>query len=322
MRIIAFISLVIFSNSCGFVSLENSNPNSEVPSASGVVTPTPSPSRELEEVIEDEVRLAWSTTIKTTQFDWTAVDLFIKPFGARKVGIFSELSKNAYKDFRKSGQSDGCLDMHYFRILAVVENRIGVEHLNGFSCGAISTSVWRYATFDINKNGEWAFPRPNAKPGYILMSKLESLREIFSDTEILEGLTSNQRLSEQLSTAVKKGNLRTWPKNLREFDRYFSRIDSEKFAGEFYFEADYLSRFVFHHVANERVAVWISLTPTSHAGQANQEHIEILLPIPPKLRESLLAADKGEQGFLMVSADEYVGTSYAQFEFGSHQYLK
>jgi len=54
---------------------------------------------------------------------------------------------------------------------------------------------------------------------------------------------------------------------------------------------------------------------TSHAAHAVQDHLEILLPIPDKIRQPLLLAKSKQEGFLMKDAADLVGNSFAEFEF-------
>jgi len=127
----------------------------------------------------------------------------------------------------------------------------------------------------------------------------------------------NQEISKAIAEASRLERLNGVPQTLDEFNRYFARYDA-KVSFDSRLANDYLSRFDFREIRSEKLAIWISLTPTSHAGQANQDHIEILMPIPEKLRSELFDAESGTVGFLMKNAANYVGTKPAHFTVGAH----
>lgn len=68
------------------------------------------------------------------------------------------------------------------------------------------------------------------------------------------------------------------------------------------FSSDMLSRYAFHHVKGNQVAVRIGLSHGCEANRGNLTQIGVYLPIPPALAAPLKAAASGKQGFLMERA--------------------
>lgn len=266
----------------------------------------------------DVIELNWSASIKGSSFEWDGKDLFVQRRGEKKQGIFSQLARNNFLSASKEITVSGCEFSHYFSLLSVVGSIVSFEHETGVICG-IPVSDWRFSSLELDKAGEFIYPtqeKSAKKEANGLPSKIVSLLELFSDDEITAALLANQRISQEISKAIAKGNLTETPLNLREFNMYFTKRDYEKFGSYLFFDEDYLTRFVFHHLSGDKVVVRISLTPTSGSSRsAVREHIEILLPVPKTLRSSLLRADSGKEGFLMKDAPKHVGTSAAKFEF-------
>jgi hypothetical protein len=174
---------------------------------------------------------------------------------------------------------------------------------------------------DLEKSGDYIYPTlvefGDEEASKVRTSKVVAITDLFSEADVLAALLANSQISRDISKALSENKMKSPPTTLSEFsDSIFTKYMSDVFDGAFYLRKDYLTRFVFHHIEGDKVAVWISLTSTSHAAQAVHEHVEILLPIPDKLREPLVLADSGQQGFLMKDAEKYVGTSRAKFEFG------
>ena len=68
------------------------------------------------------------------------------------------------------------------------------------------------------------------------------------------------------------------------------------------FSEDMLSRYAFHHVSGNRVAVRIGLSHGCEANRGGLTQLGVYLPIPAALSAPLKAAATGKQGFLMERA--------------------
>lgn len=267
----------------------------------------------------DEIQIDWHGTIPGVVLDWNAKDLTVQVGTAPKQRVFSRISENYCRVLQCDPEGRKCRCGNSFRLSSIVGKVVSFEDESDFSCAG-SYLHWRYGSLDLGKSGDFIYPRlvefDDKEAVKLRASKMIALTDLFSETNLLAALLTNPQISKDISKAMKENKLKSTPTTLSEFSNLFTKYMSGMFDDYFYLEKDYLTRFVFHHIENDKVAVWISLTPTSHTAQADHEHIEILLPIPDKLRESLLLADSGQQGFLMKDAEKFVGTSYAKFEFG------
>lgn len=70
------------------------------------------------------------------------------------------------------------------------------------------------------------------------------------------------------------------------------------------FSEDLLSRFTFHHVAGDRVAVRFGLSHGCEVARGRLTVLAVYLPIPPELRAPLEAARTGRAGFLVPGAPQ------------------
>ena len=68
------------------------------------------------------------------------------------------------------------------------------------------------------------------------------------------------------------------------------------------FSSDLLSRFAFHHVKGDRVAVRFGLSHGCEVARGNLTVLAVYLPIPQALRAHLAAAQAGRAGFLVPGA--------------------
>jgi hypothetical protein len=267
--------------------------------------------------IREDVKTDWIQTIKGNSFSWNGKDLFLTERDGNKVGILSKIANN-YCRIRQVGEEKDCYCGNFIRPVSVVGSIVGIDHTSNFSCQG-SYYSWRYASFDIEKSGDYNYITTDAEnssePFRLPDGKLLSLTELFSEPDVFNMLMRNQIIANSINEAINSKKISVKPNNLKELSSFF-RLPTTRLLDDFQLEKDYLTRFVFHHIQDERVAVWISLTPSSHVGQANQEHIEILLPISDNLRESFLRAEIKESGFLMKDADKTVGTAYAEFDVG------
>jgi hypothetical protein len=126
-----------------------------------------------------------------------------------------------------------------------------------------------------------------------------SLPDLFDDTDILNALMADKIIRETL----KRNNVTDTPKTSDELVKLLS---GKTFGGDndmrYGFEPDLLSRFAFHHIEGNRVAVRINVSWASEIYRFTSTQIGILLPIPARLRNSLEAASTGKSGFLMRSS--------------------
>jgi len=257
----------------------------------------------------------WKSRTDNPSFHWTGKELFVQFEGEKQMPIFSQIAGDFCRTLQ-AGKDADCFCGHSFRISSIVGGIVSFDHESSFSCQGSYTN-WRYSSLDVSRRLPFRYPRlveyeteGGAKPH---TSSFMDLRELFSESDIFNALMKNA----QVSAAVGRSSAR---KHLQGHSSLaqLSKILTDPqvgLSGSFYLERDFLSRFAFHHLEGDTVAVWISLTPDSHVGQGNENHLEIILTIPEKLFSAMQRADSRQEGFLLKDAPEFVGTSYAEFEF-------
>jgi len=290
---VSFLLLVlIFFPGCNSVGLTPSERNS-LPK---VPTPAPTPSDRIPDV-SDDVLIPWKQTIGSIDYRWNGKDLFVRINKGYEIGLFSKAARKYRRSFDRSGRK--CVLDSFFTPVAVAENILSYEHESGYGgpgCG-VSDGEWRYATVDVFDSTSFL-----------------DLRSFFSEDEILHAFLANSQISSYIQKSIGNKKLTAVPASLKELSAYLTRFDYEIFNGYSYFEGDYLERFAFHHIEGDMISIRISATSTSTAGRAIHEYVEILLPIPERLREALEKADASDAGFLMKDADVKVGTKAAMIE--------
>jgi hypothetical protein len=259
----------------------------------------------------------WRAKDGNLTLDWDGGDLSAVVNGREVSHIFRRISNARTARIRRDSGYNDCEVSHSFRLASVVGYLVSFEQSEVMFCGTTSID-WRYTSIDLQKLSKLDLPSfselenddPLNRPG----TPLISLADWFTEDDIFQALLANKEIAAGLARAVNLGTLKQPPSNLFEFRKLFTSIDYDTF-GNLFFEEDFLTRFAFHHMDGEKVYIWISLTPTSHAAQAGQHHLEIALPIPEKLRSDLLQSKSQMMGFLMTDAHLKVGTKLARFNY-------
>lgn len=262
--------------------------------ATPTIAPTPTPAR-AQAKPADSVLRRWEQTVGRTSYRWDGKDLYAKQSSDREIPIFNRAAIQHRRSFERSG----CELSNYFSPAAVVGGLVSYEHetnWGGVNCG-VSSGEWRLATVDVSDS-----------------TRFLDLRSLFGDLDLLNALLENQQLSSDIQKSIYGKKLDAVPNTLDDLSKFLTKFDYQLFDGDSYFETDYLSRFAFHHLEGQNVCIRISATSTSTAGRAIHDYVEILLPIPERLRDKLQKADSGTEGFLMKDAETKVGTAYATIE--------
>lgn len=134
-----------------------------------------------------------------------------------------------------------------------------------------------------------------------------ALTDLFRQEDVFDALRSDRYVQK----ALRESKVDT-PGNLTEL---VAALASE--AGcEFGFDTDMLSRFAFHHLEGDKVAVRLGISNQSaHACNKGITELGLLLPIPDALRGPLEDANARRSGFLMkdrkkIAGDRTAGSSY------------
>jgi hypothetical protein len=313
MKRITILALLAFlTANCSQTKSQSSESNKPaiqiVTNSNGGSQPTEPTRSEVDTVKE------WSGKVGSNYFHWDGKDLTIKFSKGKNMTIFSEFAKSDYRVQRKLENTKNCFTSYYYRPLAIVGNLVSFQDESGFLCGAINTYSGTYSTIELAKDRNFLFYRPVAGDPKSTYEGGVYLSDMFSENDIFKGMLANEKISNNISKLISQGKIDRQPGNLADLRKLFERFKYDFLNGEFYLDSDSLEDFAIHHIEDDKVSVWVSLTPSSRSSQL--VHLELLLPIPEKIRQSLRLADSREEGFLMKDAKDLVGTSHAKFEFG------
>ncbi len=258
---------------------------------------TPEPTYMVPPTDEEEKLIPWKSLVGKTTYNWNGKEFLVSRSRSETYRMFDSIWREDVAEMAISDKKCAKTLNSYFLPLSVVGDLVSFQHEIGYMCGASAWYSWRFETRNVL--------RPNEQV---------ALTDYFSDEEILRAFLANSRISAEIEKAKSKKRLDVDPSSLKQLTSFLTKFDYEIFDAQSYLEEDYLSRFAFHHINNDQICVRVTLTPTSHAGQAIQEYVEICLPMPKSIDEGLRNADSGLAGFLMKNYTTKVGTKTVVFE--------
>jgi hypothetical protein len=183
-------------------------------------------------------------------------------------------------------------------------------------CGGAHPSIdTRFTTVNLSQPGEIRYAETQDTPQMDVdlekRGKVVKLTDFFSERDILRAML----VDPVVATALSKAAAQAPPRTLAELVELFAEDDYELGDSQFELRPDFLTRFAFHHIEGDKVAIRIGLPPHYGANQALSLQIGLLLPIPENLRRALLLADSGKRGFLMKDARSIARNQITKFRF-------
>jgi len=265
--------------------------------------------------------LIWAGMSQHYNVRWTTRDLYVEPEIGR---LWAPLVSRGYDDFlnlqAKFSRADNqCTYDRYLSLLSVVGSLISYkDEYSDYCGGAHGSESVRFTTVDISKTKRLAYATGNSTP---LMdvditdarTGIVNLSDYFTEGDLVNALLSDQ----VMRRAISSSQVTNHPKTLREI---LNQLSSEGYMlGDSGFElpSDYLTRFAFHHLEGDRVAIRISLRPASVANQSQHAELGLLLRIPDGLRSALNAAASKREGFLMKDSKQIAGGKFTCFKVGA-----
>lgn len=259
----------------------------------------------------------WRGSSGGVEIEWTTADLFSRS-GGNLEKIFQPVAEKGHEEFVAAmsgvtptkGQSHNCDYRRDFQLLSVVGPLVSFEDTEYSDCGgAHPTTQTRFTAVDLKREGTVAYQYDESvdvdvdRPG-----KAVKLTDYFQESDILNALLADRVISE----ALKEAGVSTPPKTLAALPEVFAK-NGYLINGELSLRPDFLTRFAFHHLEGDMVAVRINLPSIAFGYRSKQ--IGLLLPVPPVLKQQLASAASGEEGFLMGSAPQSIRKQSTRFSF-------
>ena len=246
---------------------------------------------------------------------WTSADIQARPLKDPDRIVFSavSLAKQGLKNFlplvkeiiqegKTLGKKWDCLYEREFTLLSIVGSLLSFRDIEFRSCPqaeAHPSLYIRFTTVDLSRPEATSYAAPASDDPFLLdinkSGKVTKLTDIFPGQKVLQALLADPIINEQL-TLMKPPQTPEELFQVLKGDMYTAFLEINEILYEL--PQDFLSRFAFHHVKGNQVAIRLGISSMG-AARSLQAHIGLLLPIPMALKRDLEMAKSGKAGFLM-----------------------
>lgn len=234
----------------------------------------------------DSLKLIWQGVSDNYTIFWDGKDIAASApgKGAARFSMHDLLEHRWRMAFKSEDAPAGCSSEYSMKILSVVGSLISVELSEYGQCpGAAHPNVTTSYESVVLANPD----RPIALTHY------------FDEKDIYQALINDGIVKKVLAAE----NIAT-PATLPQL---IYALGSVSGFCEYGFTDDLLTRFAFHHLEEDKVAVRLGVSHGSGACRGMLTQLGILLPIPEHLLNALKRADAREEGFLMKDAESIAG---------------
>lgn len=210
----------------------------------------------------------WQGRADGVEVRWTASDL---TFSREQKPFYS------FRDAFEKTSSQGCSREGTVRLLSVVGTLVSVHESDAGYCegAAHPYAVQTFRALDLGKK---------AAPARLTdwFPKADVYKALMGDRIVLKALDGQK------------------PRTLDALIKALDGYQSDDCA--YGFSDDLLSRFAFHHLKGDQVAVRLGLSHGCEVNRGGLTQLGLYLPIPPALKGPLGRAARGQAGYLMEKA--------------------
>jgi hypothetical protein len=278
---------------------------------SGVENRVPEPLSQPEPLETGAGETIWEGQSGGISIRWATVDLFAKS-DAKTERIWGPLVRKGFEDFTAVAVNGdpakrpkvSCSYGRQFRILSIVGPLVSFEDQYSDDCGGAHPSAdTRFTSVDLSKPDSLQYARQEdtpmmnvdlAKPG-----KIVKLTDYFAEQDVLRALLGDRVVQKALAGLRRS----TPPRTLAELPELFAADDYALGDLDFELRPDFLTRFAFHHLEGDKVAVRLGLPPHSGASRTEHQQLGLLLP----MKQDFAYAASRRHGFLMLDAAQTSG---------------
>ena len=259
---------------------------------------------------------------------WTTVDLYAERAG-KVEGIWTPLAEKGFADFvaaekaaEQPGEKIQAVRFEYgrrFEVLSVVGSLISfADHYSIFYGYAAPGLDTRFTTIDLAKQGNITYAygdKTSVMDADLTISgKIVKLTDYFTEQDILRALLADPVVKKAIASLDSLPS----PRTLAELPELFAKNGYELGDSRYELRPDFLTRFAFHHLEGNKVAVRIGLPPHYGFNKAQHQQLGLLLEIPPALRTSLTLASTRQEGFMMKDSAMISNRQTTKFSFGTN----
>jgi hypothetical protein len=254
-------------------------------------------------------RVIWQGKSAGALIRWTNKDLYVEQNG-KSSRLWGPLAEKGYQQFVTAQRDDeevrsaqpNCDYVRCFKVLSVVGSLLSFQDgYYGYCGGAHPEANTRFTTIDVVKQGDIDYTTRKDEEFFDIdfakQGRVVRLTDYFGEQDILKALLADPVMKK----AIAELGTHPLPRTLADLPTLFEREFYGLGYGNAGFELrpDFLTRFAFHHVEGDKVAVRIGLPPHFGFNKTQHRELGIVLPIPESLRGALALADGRRQGFLM-----------------------
>jgi hypothetical protein len=232
---------------------------------------------------------------------WTDSDIQVRPLNPPNRVIFSArlLAQQEFARFKANEKKHGlnkryCEVVYSYKILSVAGTIMSFLEGKGVDCEktAHPSETNRFTVIDLKK------------PGDVSKQRVK-LTDYFPEKAIYQALLADPRVQKAL--ARREPPLPQSPRSLGELYALFNYEPLDDGECSYIVPEDFLTRFAFHHLEGDKVAVRLALPIFGEVFRGHYLELDLLLPVPESLKGPLALAQTGKAGFLMADQGRLAG---------------
>jgi hypothetical protein len=263
---------------------------------------------------QEQGKPVWNGRSGNYEITWTTTEISGSSLGTVTFSARTLARENfqlTAKEARQNGEKLTGFERN-FRVLSVVGTIVSLEDnfYANYASAAHPSGETRYTAIDLSKSGKVGYSNflESLDMNLDAPGLTAKLTDYFPAAEIYKALMAD--------TLVQKGLDGKRPKTLAELLKLFAEGAVEVADGKTCarFSEDLLTRFAFHHIEGDKVAVRLGLSGLGPCRE-NLTQLGLLLPIPDALRIALNFAGANKEGFLMKDLKRIANEQQSKITF-------
>jgi len=266
---------------------------------------------------QSAARVIWSGSSGGYAVQWTTSDINAQS-ASNPANVRYSAEAQAQEEItriKKDNEEEprACTYDQDYTLMSVVGSVISIQDHYYLGCEreAHPSGESRFVAVDLSKPSKVP-TRRSEDMDYAMPENVILLTEIFREEDILRALLADSLIKKALAESENPETPKTLAQLLAAFDTGVSVATDDRNC--YSVSEDLLTRFAFHHIEGDKVAVRIGLSGNGLCREFLTQ-IGILLPIPERLKASLANASAGKEGFLMKDQKRISGGQKARIVY-------
>jgi hypothetical protein len=261
----------------------------------------PAAEKQAERQKQETDQVIWAGESGGFKIHWTDRDIQVHPLKSPNRVVFSarSLAQQEFARIKASEKKYGlkeryCEIVASYGIFSVVGSILSLFEGGHVDCEGTAhpSHSSRYIAIDLKKPG--GFTKKRVK-----------LTDYFPEEAIYQALLADPRVRRDL--VRREPPLSPSPRTLGEIYALFKKLPLDDGESSYDLPEDFLTRFAFHHLEGDKVAVRLGLPLLGQVNAGLNLELNLLLPVPASLKEPLALAASGKEGFLSQDQERLSG---------------